>query len=152
MASTLKPCRKCGAPFIGKYCKPCDNARSAARRKADPKKASDAVVEWKRNNRERARELNKLSYERNKESIAQRAKVFRSANRERLDEYNRAYEAAHPEVRRKIWRNSSKKKVKELSDSYMRQLLRLPRIEVPASLVEAKRITVQIKRFIKESK
>lgn len=152
MAAKPGPCRKCGVVFVGKYCKPCDNRRSAARRKADPKAAAALVTAWKKRNRERTSELNKLSYERNKDSIALRAKKFRAANRERLDAYNRAYEQEHPDIRTRIQRKYYQKSRDELNDHYIKGVLRMPGINVPRELIELKRITMQIKRQLKEAK
>ena len=152
MASTLKPCRKCGIPFIGKYCKPCDNARSAARRKADPKKASADVLAWKKNNPERTRELNKVSYHRNKESIAIRAKQFRSANRSRLDAYNQAYDAAHPEKRIARQRKRDQKDREILSDRYIKSTYKLWKVDVPQEVLETLRVIMKIRKFIREQK
>lgn len=152
MASELAPCKKCGIPFIGKYCKPCDNARSTARRRADPKKASAAVTEWKKSNPERTKELNRLSYQRNRESKAAKARVFRRKNRTRLDAYNKAYDLAHPEQKRERRLRRARKDVDEISDKYVKSVLGIWKLDAPPALIAAARAIIQIRRFIKENK
>lgn len=150
MASIEKPCKKCGIVFIGKYCKPCANLRSAERRKANPQKSYAAVAEWKKKNKERVSELNKQSYQRMKKEIAVRAKDYRKKNRAKLDAYNQAYNLAHPEQWRKRMRDHDKKAVAEITDRYLKSVMRLHGVEVPKAFLDVARISLAIKREIRK--
>lgn len=132
MASVAKPCRKCGVIFVGRYCKPCDNARSAEKYKSNPGSVAARAIEWNKKNLDRRREIVQRSNKKNASTISD----YRSSIASKILSYKRKYKRHQTE---------------QLSDVYIREFFRgIPKSLIPVELLDAKRVQLKIKRAIKE--
>lgn len=156
-------------------CKECDHPRLYAASKKyaglHPAKKSESFKAWYARNAEQQRERNKTYYLENFDALRERrlarywadpekyrAKSIESAknHRERVNERRRKWIKTRPDVRAKAdaaGLRSSKKARDALADSYVKQVLAvngLPRDQIPRSLIEAKRVQLQIKRLLRE--
>jgi len=81
MGSVLGPCRKCGVPFIGKYCKPCQWVRSAEyRRRTPPETIAAQKADWSERNKEQLVVKRTAFYVEHREEILARNAVWVAAN------------------------------------------------------------------------
>lgn len=109
-------------------------------------------------------------YAANPENVKAKNKAWRDANPEKVKASTAKWRAANPEKAKKWraanpekakkWKRSNPEKVKELnsaqverlSSNYIASLLKLPVALIPQSLIDLKRVQVQITRKIKELK
>lgn len=124
----MKICRNCGVEFNTKYCKPCDNKRSAERRRKFPqegaknsaewamknkeKKAADAAkwykknkevtcqraVEWKKKNTIKVKTSGANRYKKNRLTISIKTAAYRLANRDKINARHSAYKKENPSI------------------------------------------------------
>lgn len=102
-------------------------------------------------------------YHRNKEKCKARNKEYRSNNRSMYNKLNADWAKKNPEKRKQIankWAAlnpqtkaykaiQNRKTVDRISDSYVADLLRMKVSDIPKELIEAKRIQIQIQRYLK---
>lgn len=91
----MKICTKCGAADRGSYgaCKPCDRAKSATYRAANPDKVRASMVAWSAANQQK-RQTSNAAY---RAANAEKLKAYRVANRERRITTTAAWYAANPD-------------------------------------------------------
>jgi hypothetical protein len=136
--------------------------------------------EWAKKNEDHCRELARKYYGDNKDAISAKAKVYYQINKAVINEKQRKYYAKNPERSRQVskkwysenkqrayltnrkWATNNKERVRdmarkmrgELHDCYIKGLFTrktlLTAKDIPQSLIEAKRLEIQMKRFIKE--
>lgn len=177
----VKRCSKCGekkvASCFGVRAGAPDGRRGVCR---DCKRAGHKS--WRDANREHVRayrkEAAKRSYAsdpqkyRDKAKAAyhadpQKAAIYRRKNylahKHDRCEYAKTYRKSHLEQcaeRMRVWRNRNKEKLTHessehcrlLSDAYIAKVLGMKISEVPKPLIEAQRVRIKIKRFLKEIK
>lgn len=158
-------------------CKMCDHSRMYAAGKkyaaSHPERKSEAFKAWRARNAEQQRERVKAYSLKNSEALREkrkarywadpekyRAKSIESArnNRERVNEWRRKWIKTRPDVRARsdaASRLATQRGIDTLSDAYVKAVLvgstvGLTRKAIPQSLIEAKRVQLQIKRLIKE--
>jgi len=96
-------------------------------------------------------------YEENKETHRANVKSWAINNKERNSRNHRNWVIANPERVSKSQRKCKKRMINELEDTYIKGLLTkgnspLRFKHIPQSLIEAKRLELKMKRFIKEQK
>ena len=142
-----KPCFRCSVvkPLTGYYernqvtCKDCLNAYQKKYREA---------------NRAKRCEVQKEVYRKNRDNILEYQRAYRDKNREAKNQYQRAYNQT-PEGKKatKAWHDRYRD---GLSDAYIRRELAhhttLTSKDIPQSLVEVKRLQLQIKRIAENEK
>jgi hypothetical protein len=105
-------------------------------------------------NRVKRCKAQKELYRKNRENILEYQKAYRDKNREAKNQYQREY-TKNPEVKamHKKWKEQYKN---NLSDAYVRNELAhhttLTSKDIPQSLVEVKRLQLQIKRMVENEK
>ena len=125
--------RKASADGLAYVCKICDDARTksvpAEKKRAKHKAWRDANRDHVR---EKARDVMRRLYAADPEKFKQRAKDYRALNLEKIKERNAA-------------------KRGHLSDSYVKRVLFPDGIpsSVPQELIEAKRVQLQLTRYLK---
>ena len=89
----MKTCRKCGAPFSSKECKPCQAARCKAwflahpnysreRYAKHPERERTRSAEWAKSHRQNVNATKKKSYAKNPAAHRERSRKYASAHRE----------------------------------------------------------------------
>ena len=130
--------KRCSSGFGG-CCKICSNARSAEFRKNNPEKHASRQRAWRHANREKAASISKKWEKSNRTKISAARAKWRKENSEVV--------AAATDRARKIAKAT-------LSDGHIKKLLcdnnGIPHKQIPQSLVELKRIQIQISNFLKE--
>ena len=100
--------------------------------------------------KEKAKARSRQWYKDNKERYAKHAKVRHEANKDRDNARTRKWNKEN-KVRTRDYKNA---RTRELCDAYVRHQLtkrsNLTAKNIPKSLIEAKRLELQMKRFIKE--
>lgn len=90
----------------------------------------------------------------NKKRMCELVRLWRSNNKQRHKENSARHRANYPDKYKKYSQNTIKKSRNTLSDGYVKSLLvshtKLKRSQVPSDLIEAKRVQLQIKRYLKE--
>lgn len=130
------------------------NSRDAARERyaKDPEKFRQIARDWYSANKEKAAEMRRSNYERHRSERIAYSKAYREANKEavrrRVEDWrsrNEEHIAKYEQMRRD-----------ELADDYVRKVLSgnslLGHHDIPQSLVEAKRVHLQIKRLLRKEK
>lgn len=118
----VRLCRKCGQPFDDIRCRPC---------------AVRYAQKWRLENPDRAKGYKRVG-----------DAAWRAANPEKVAQYRAAWRARNRTRIHELNIQSSK----NLSDCYLAALMKIPVRFVPKSLIEAKRVNLQITRFLKEEK
>lgn len=142
-----KPCFRCSVvkPLTGYYernqvtCKDCLNAYQKKYREA---------------NRAKRCEVQKEVYRKNRDNILEYQRAYRDKNREAKNQYQREYtKTPKGKALHKKWQEQYKN---NLGDGYIRRELahhtRLTSKDIPQSLVEVKRLQLQIKRMAENEK
>lgn len=165
----MKVCRKCGLEKPGgdfykhptnkdrlmSNCKTCHGISSAQWKRENPERAKlinkksnhknikrvlSASKEWKKRNPEKVKRYSKIRYLRHKEKILQQCKQWNINNPEKVKEIRQKY---------------AKKSRELLLDSYLKRLIIqdtiLKKSDIPMELIDFKRTQVQLKRLIKEN-
>lgn len=114
------------------YCRACAALRKAAYRAARVDEERARNLDWYRRNKEASNATSRAYHERNRERRLQQLREYYAANQERMQARTRTAQA-------------------ELADHYVRYLLMprqtvMLRRELPATLVQAKRLQMMIKR------
>lgn len=171
MDAETKTCSKCGevkpVDAFGRHhwCKSCTTAYSKGYREANTEQVREknrmCKKSWREANPEEERTRAKSYREANLEKEHARAKAYRESNQEkertrRKTKYNANKEKIKSQ--NKSWRDANPEKyaqgVANLSCGYVKRLItqRTPIKEVPQSLIDLKRVQVQITRKLKELK
>ena len=92
-----------------------------------------------------------------KERRKRETKAYREKYKDKLLEDSRAYQIKNRDKMRTYFRDKKSNDVKTLADNYIKDLFTrknspLTYEDIPQSLIEAKRLEIQMKRFIKEQK
>jgi len=119
-----------------------------------------------KNNRDMCLHTSKKYREANIEAVSKREKIYRATNKENIAKKAKAYYESNKDkflasmeknkeairIRNRIF---SRKATRSLSDRYIKanitQRSNLTCRDIPQSLIEAKRLELQMKRFIKET-
>jgi hypothetical protein len=161
-------------------CKSCKSDNSKAYYHANREKCLAEQKAYKEQNRAKYLARSKSCYERNREKCLASQRAWKKANPEKILQSNRAWRKANPEkaracskawrdenpekvrARQQAWRDenpekvraSSKDRNKKLTYGYVKNLITVgtPIKEVPQSLIDLKRVQVQITRKLKEVK
>jgi hypothetical protein len=144
---TQKQCYRCSVlkPLTGYY-------------ESNPVTCIDCLKAYQKKYREANRvkrcEAQKELYLKNREKILDYQKAYREAHREEKNQYQREYnKTAEANSKAKKWREQYKN---NLSDAYIRRELShnstLTSKDIPQSLVEVKRLQLQIKRMAENEK
>lgn len=122
----IRPCRKCGTEFDGRYCKVCAKAYRANYRKVNAQR----IAAYNEANKDKVIAYKSAHYQANKEKIIARSEAWRRANpeqhkanrgaaRERNAEKNRAYGAEYRAANAerinaltRVWKAANPEKVK----------------------------------------
>lgn len=141
-----KTCRKCSTVFIGRFCKECrkkstrewylNNQALVANRRtlwalANPEKIKESKSKWKKQNPEKVREHRRVAYKANPQKGRNSSAAYRLLNLEKAS-------------------NSQRKSRAKLTDGYVANTMGLNLSTCPKGLIELQRITIQIKRLIKD--
>src|ERR1700751_746482 len=86
----------------------------------------------------------------NRDKIRARAKIYNKTNPEKLREYRKKWKINNREKLLESTRRTHKRQQDMLRDTYVKYLL--ADRDAPEQLVQLKRVTVQLKRLIKEKK
>jgi len=142
-----KKCYRCSVlkPLTGYY-------------EGNPTTCKDCLNEYQKKYREANRvkrcEAQKKVYRKDRERILEYQRAYREAHREEKNQYQREYNKK-PEAKamHKKWKEQYKN---NLSDAYIRNELAhhttLTSKDIPQSLVEVKRLQLQIKRMVENEK
>ncbi len=117
---------------------------------------------WKKyaeENAEKLKEKRQKDYWDDPEKYRQRSNKWGKQNREKINSYARIWIKTRPDIRQKAneaSRRATAKAIDNLTDTYVKAVIvagtTIPRGAIPISMIEAKRIQLQIKRFLKERK
>jgi hypothetical protein len=134
-------------------CKPCAIAYSAAWAKANPEKAKDSNAKWYKANTEKANARNKAWQKANRERVNAASYAWKKAHPERMKECNAAWHEANRDNQNA--RQAEKRKA--MPDWYIKQIIiitsSIPKqANIPAEMIEAKRVELKLNRLIKELK
>ncbi len=129
-----------------------------------------SLNEWSKKNRPKLSVKYKKWYDKNKDHVSEYAKEYRDKNAKKIKEKESEWRKNNKDLlksRHKKWRDKNKshirtkrrkwerKIVKELSDSYVKQKVyratNIPFKEIPKSLIEVKRLQIQIIRYLKSN-
>ena len=116
----------------------------------DQQKKRESNRKWREANLEKARECTRESMRKWREANLEKA-------RERSKEWIRKWRKTNPEMDRERNRELQRKKSAELSNSYILHELLIARStlrasDIPAELIEAKRVHIKTLRLLKEQK
>lgn len=150
---------KSGSQGRHAYCKVCMKAYSAKRAKAyyaaNSERIKERVKQWAKRNPERCRVNQSRWRDTNRDEYRRRAKEFNKslAGRERAARYRAelTVQANQKVYARRKWAEH----IDSLSSGYVASTLcahgsGLKRSDIPQSLIEAKRVQLQIKRLLRE--
>lgn len=108
------------------------------------------TAEYREKNKTKLLEKASIYRENNREKICDRYKEFVKNNKNKIVEYNQKYRKSHPETILRLNRDQCSK----LNNNYVRQQVakNFPKESITPELIEWKRISIKIKRLIKEKK
>lgn len=101
-----KTCRRCGDPFVGRFCRPCQAKSNAA---------------WRAANKEKIKEGNAAYHIANLDKIRARKAEYRAQNIDGIRARDKAYRAANREKRRlsyAAWRERNAERVRQSRRTY----------------------------------
>jgi hypothetical protein len=143
MSEQMKVCRKCAKSFIGKRCKECRMEYLRIWTQANKDKVKKANEKWR-------------VLPMNKEKINAAQRIWKAANRDRINEVRRAsyalnsskWYAAIKDVANKANREATAR----LDGRYIRAKLRMSGVQISPELIEMKRQQLQFYRAAKQLK
>ena len=135
-------------------CKACKRLADQMRWEASDTAKRRAVIEaaaaWKQRNREAVREAGRRAYWNDVEKSRNRGREKHHAHRGELNAAKRKYRQTNREATRLYGRLRARRIIDALDDVYIANaLFNLPVSALPPELIEAKRIQLQIKRYLK---
>ena len=112
-------------------------------------KETEKHRKWRLSNPEKTKERAKRFYGNHKENIKNRAKLWVSENRDRHNQNGKRWVAANPDKARSCRNRAARDATAKLSDGSVAKMLRLAKSQLPTELIEIKRLTIQLKRSLK---
>lgn len=126
-------------------CKACSNERVKRWQKSNREKCNSWVSAWRSSNPDKARVIDSKHRAANPEKISESKKRSYYKHHQKNLRRMAEYKSDHPEK----LSNYTRQNVTTLGDSYVAQKLRMPLDSIPKSLLEAKRVQLQLTRILK---
>lgn len=146
---TTKVCSKCKVEKdVGEFCK--DKYKKSGLNSACRVCANTRLAVWKAKNPEKVKASRAVWKAKNPEKVRGKRARYAAKHPEKARERTARYAAKHPEKAREINIRSHRNSRETLKDSYIRRFFNIP--NAPPELIDIKRLTIQIKRELKQKR